>query len=91
MKMMFPLIKDCGEKLNQVVNQLPVEGPFDVKELSARYTTDSIGTCAFGFETRSLENPNSEFRLMGKKIFKFRLLRISPAGYTFRNNYSQTQ
>uniref|UniRef100_A0AAT9UUR2 Cytochrome P450 6PZ12 n=1 Tax=Maconellicoccus hirsutus TaxID=177089 RepID=A0AAT9UUR2_MACHI len=72
MKMMFPLLTRCGEKLSQVIDKIPENESFDVKDLFARYTTDAIGTCAFGLETNSLDNPNSEFRIMGKKIFEFR-------------------
>ncbi|XP_065222487.1 cytochrome P450 6a9-like [Planococcus citri] len=72
MKMMFPLVKHCGEKLSQIIDQIPDNETFDVKDLFARFTTDTIGTCAFGIETNSLNDPDSEFRIMGKKIFSFR-------------------
>uniref|UniRef100_A0AAT9UVC6 Cytochrome P450 6PZ27 n=1 Tax=Maconellicoccus hirsutus TaxID=177089 RepID=A0AAT9UVC6_MACHI len=71
MKMMFPLVKECGDKLTKVLETM-VNGPVDVKDLLARYTTDVIGTCAFGIETHSLDNPDSEFRRMGNRIFEFR-------------------
>ena len=35
-----------------------------------RFTTDVISTCAFGLHSNSLENPESDFRKMGRKIFK---------------------
>lgn len=71
---MFPLVKACGEKLRQVIDQISPNEPFDVKDLAARYTTDVIGSCAFGIETNSLENPNTEFRVMGKEVLKFRYI-----------------
>ncbi|XP_071447823.1 probable cytochrome P450 6a17 [Hetaerina americana] len=43
-------------------------GSIEVKELMARYTTDVIGSAAFGVEVRSLDNPESEFRVIGRRI-----------------------
>ncbi|KAL0270237.1 UNVERIFIED_CONTAM: hypothetical protein PYX00_007710 [Menopon gallinae] len=71
MKMMFPLIKKVGQQLQDYLAKPAQTGQvFEVKELMARFTTDVISSCAFGLETNSLENPNSEFREYGRKIFE---------------------
>lgn len=61
--------------------------PFDIKEILACFTTDIIGNCAFGLECNTFKDPNSPFRVYGKKIFaasKFDvLLRIF--AFTFPN------
>lgn len=36
-----------------------------MRDLTAKFTTDVIGTCAFGLECNSLKNTQSEFRRMG--------------------------
>ncbi|XP_065214787.1 probable cytochrome P450 6a21 [Planococcus citri] len=73
MKMMFPLIKSCAEGLKPVLMKYSQNGSdFDVKDLCARLTTDIIGSCAFGIDTNSLQEPDSEFRRMCDRIFKFR-------------------
>ena len=43
----------------------------DIRDLMGRFMTDVIGSCAFGFECNSLENPNTEFRTFGKKMLNF--------------------
>ncbi|XP_061401510.1 probable cytochrome P450 6a21 [Musca vetustissima] len=74
MKQMFPLVvqvaNDCREVLDDM---LRVSKEVDVKELMARYTTDVIGTCAFGLQCNSLKDPEAEFRVMNREMFtKFR-------------------
>ncbi|XP_065221753.1 cytochrome P450 6k1-like [Planococcus citri] len=72
MKMMFPILKECGEKLSRVIEEINVNRTFDVKDLASRYTTDTVGSCVLGLGSNSLDNPNSEFRKIGEKIFVFR-------------------
>lgn len=71
MKMMFPLVEECAQKMHQVLTATSEE-LFDMKDLAARFTTDVIGSCAFGLETGCLENPDNAFRNMAKRIFRFR-------------------
>jgi cytochrome P450 family 6 len=47
----------------------------EVKDLSAKFTTDIVGITAYGLNVNSLNNPDAEFRKYGKKIFKFNLIR----------------
>lgn len=73
MKMMFPLMIECANNLKHVLDRMATNAEeFEIKDLCARYTTDVIGSCAFGIETHSLDDPNSGFRRMGKRIFEFR-------------------
>lgn len=65
------------------------EEPVECRELTAKYTTDVIGSCAFGIETNSLSDTESEFRRVGKKVFsltipgliRFRLRQDMPRLY----------
>lgn len=72
MKMMFNTVRDVGEKF---VTTLGVESgaalnnEVEIKDIAARYTTDVIGSCAFGLDMSSLEDPKSIFRAHGKKLF----------------------
>lgn len=69
---MFPLVRDCGSKLHTVLEGLSGQEDFCVKDICARFTTDVIGTCAFGLEINSLDDPDSIFRKMGNKVFEVR-------------------
>ncbi|XP_037953932.1 probable cytochrome P450 6a18 [Teleopsis dalmanni] len=68
MKFMFPTVVNVGEQFIDVLGEMvKSEHNFDVRELCARFTTDVIGTCAFGIECNSLKDPNAEFRCWGRK------------------------
>lgn len=72
MKYMFPLVLDVGKELDAVLSDHIAERGnqsihIEFSELFARFTTDVIGSCAFGIECNSLRNPKSEFRRMGQR------------------------
>ena len=72
MKFMFPTVVKVGQQLPMACEKFMHEGNgiIEAKDLCARYTTDVIGTCAFGIECNSLLNPQAEFREMGRSIFE---------------------
>ncbi|KAK9680002.1 Cytochrome P450 [Popillia japonica] len=69
MKLMFPIMIQIAEELIRTLNEECRLGPVEVKDISARFTTDVIGNCAFGIECNSLKDPNTEFRTKGNRIF----------------------
>ncbi|KAL0110962.1 hypothetical protein PUN28_012778 [Cardiocondyla obscurior] len=70
LKEMFSLISECADNLIQYMEKIASKNePVECRDLTAKYTTDVIGSCAFGIETNALSNENSEFRRMGRKIF----------------------
>ncbi|XP_073811907.1 cytochrome P450 6a9-like [Musca autumnalis] len=70
MKFMFPIVTKVGNEFIEVLDKMVEKdgSVVEVKDLMARFTTDVIGTCAFGIECSSLKDPNAEFRVMGKKF-----------------------
>ncbi|XP_045766320.1 cytochrome P450 6B7-like [Maniola jurtina] len=68
-KAMFHIIAERAEKLQLLAEEVEYLEHYDVRELMARYTTDFIGACGFGINMDSLNNENSEFRRLGKRIF----------------------
>lgn len=70
MKFMFPTIVAVAEQFRLVLNDMIKSGEeVEIRDVLGRFTTDVIGTCAFGIECNSLKDPNAKFRVMGKKVF----------------------
>ncbi|KAJ8675515.1 hypothetical protein QAD02_011301 [Eretmocerus hayati] len=88
MKGMFELMVACGENF---VNYFAKKSASELKmvnskDLFTKYTNDVIATCAFGISVNSLENPDNDFYVLGKKAtdldgivtLKFFLSRAAP-------------
>lgn len=71
LKTMFGTVSEVSDKLIRVVEKQAVAtGQLEVKDTLARFTTDVIGSTAFGIECNSLEDKDSKFYEMGTKLFK---------------------
>jgi cytochrome P450 family 6 len=61
----------CAEQLQQYLDKPARNGDIlEMKDILARFTTDVIGSCAFGLNCNSIRNRNSEFHEMGKCLFE---------------------
>lgn len=70
MKMMFDTVLNISEVMKQQLDKDSVADVVELKETLSKFTTDVIGNIAFGLEMNSIQDPDSMFRKMGKKIFK---------------------
>lgn len=71
MRIMVPTIVDVGKKLQSfMMKTIEVNAEPEIKDILARFTTDIIGTCAFGIECNSLEDEKAKFLEMGLKVFQ---------------------
>ncbi|KAK4878618.1 hypothetical protein RN001_011124 [Aquatica leii] len=70
MKMMFNIVVECGQKLNQFMDSQYKQGPINIKYFLERFTTDVIGSCAFGLNCNSFDNANSDFCKYAKRVFE---------------------
>ena len=70
-KMMFNLMTECAEQLQQYLDKPARNGDIlEMKDIMARFTTDVTGSCAFGLNSNTLRDSNSEFRKMGKRVLQ---------------------
>lgn len=71
MKMMFNTMLDCTKPLRKKLGEMADnEEVIDIKDILAKFTTDVIGSCAFGIECNTFETEDSDFRKYGKKVFE---------------------
>ncbi|XP_077285097.1 cytochrome P450 6B7-like [Arctopsyche grandis] len=71
MKNMFYLMLEKGHELEKYLEaNVGQEAEVELQEMFAKYTTDVIGTCAFGVSGDSMIDPESSFRNIGKEAFK---------------------
>ena len=72
MKMMFGTVCDVAEKFVKTIgieSRADLNNEIEIKDIAARFTTDVIGSCAFGLDCSSLEDPKSEFRAKARRVF----------------------
>ncbi|XP_039452390.1 cytochrome P450 6a2-like [Culex pipiens pallens] len=70
MKMMFPTLKAVGDNFAEYLTNMVGSGAeIEVKDGVARFTTDVIGSCAFGIECNTFLEPKSQFREFGIQVF----------------------
>ncbi|XP_033212129.1 cytochrome P450 6k1-like isoform X2 [Belonocnema kinseyi] len=78
LKKMFELMVEVGKDLDTYLQTEGLEGvgrSLEMKEICAKFTTDLIGSTAYGLKVNSLNNPDAEFRKCGRKIFTYNIRR----------------
>lgn len=70
MKFMFPTIVEVGERFRDHLHDIVGKhDQLEIRDLLARFTTDVIGTCAFGIECNTMKDPNADFIRYGRDVF----------------------
>lgn len=74
MKNMVPLIADAGAAMNKYLyKQSMMNDEVEMKEVTAKFTTDVITSCVFGVNAMSFEHEDAAFRSIGRRMFNFKL------------------
>lgn len=69
MKMMFSIMAECSNQLVERVDSLAKDQtPVEIKEILACFTTDIIGSCAFGLDCNSFKEDDAAFRKLGREF-----------------------
>ncbi|KAJ8940738.1 hypothetical protein NQ318_005489 [Aromia moschata] len=67
---MFQTLVDCGLVMEKYIKEnISSEDPVNIKQILGNFSTDIIGSCAFGIECNSFKQPDSPFREYSKKAF----------------------
>lgn len=87
LKEMFHLLLECADRLEKTLSIMGNDdSTIEVCEITAKYTTDCIGACAFGIDAKALSDEQSDFRRIGRKFvhldrwraFKVRFKQLCP-------------
>ncbi|XP_050069684.1 cytochrome P450 6a2-like [Anopheles maculipalpis] len=86
MRTMFSTTARIAQTLVVYIRAQSKRRDLEWTDLMARYTTDVIGSCAFGIDCRTIRDPGTEFRAMGYRAFRCSLRRMWKLrfGYAFR-------
>ncbi|CAH1395597.1 unnamed protein product [Nezara viridula] len=71
LKNMFDTMAVFGDRLVNLLSTKKEYKKVNLREAMSSLSMDIIASTVFGIETNVLENPDSEFRKMGKKVFDF--------------------
>lgn len=74
LKHMDGQLRECTESLMETVGRncagAEVDSRIEIREMMAKYSTDVIGSCAFGLKLDAINDPDSEFRRHGRTVFQ---------------------
>lgn len=74
LKAMVPLMNDVAEDMKSYIIRNTLDGKcLETRELSSKYATDVLGSCAFGINANCFKYEDAEFRVAGRKATEFNL------------------
>ncbi|KAG5871669.1 hypothetical protein JTB14_032274 [Gonioctena quinquepunctata] len=74
LKLMMNIMKKCSEEMQIHLDNFDGQ-VVEVKEVAAKYMTDLVASCFFGFETNSFKNEECRFRKASKEMFDLSISR----------------
>ncbi|XP_050460257.1 cytochrome P450 9e2-like [Cataglyphis hispanica] len=72
MRAMFQLMTECAVNFSEYLVKVPPDKRImEMRDIFSRYSTDVIGTCAFGISVDSMRDPENDFYMFGTKAINF--------------------
>ena len=71
LKTLYSLIQVVQELMTKYIRselKKDKKGPFDIKDICGKYTTDVVSSCVYSANAESFTNENSEILAMGRKL-----------------------
>ncbi|XP_011495529.1 PREDICTED: cytochrome P450 6B3-like [Ceratosolen solmsi marchali] len=71
LKEMFYLMENCAARFEKYIEHVTKnDDPIECRDLTAKYTTEIIGVCAFGQEFNVFDDDSNKFRELGRTTFE---------------------
>ncbi|XP_050439207.1 LOW QUALITY PROTEIN: uncharacterized protein LOC126844826 [Adelges cooleyi] len=84
LKNMQDQINECGDQLMKNLEMNLIQSDMlEVRDIMGDYSTDVIGTCAFGLQLNAIVDKDSQFRKAGKAVFTATLRNVVKDLITF--------
>lgn len=62
------MMEVCSELKKHIQRAIDSKESLEAKRMAANFTTDMVGSCAFGVKCNSLEDESNTFRQMGMDL-----------------------
>ncbi|XP_018321432.1 probable cytochrome P450 6a23 [Agrilus planipennis] len=70
LKYMFHTILDCAREISTTLDKIIIQKePVNIQELMYKFSINVIGSTAFGLDIDCFNNPNTEFKYHGLRVF----------------------
>lgn len=81
LKQMYSKLKNCANNFDKYIEKIVANNEtIDVKEITAKFTTDVVGSSAFGLNLKALSNEESSFRKMAQNVLEQNFMNVFREG-----------
>lgn len=75
LKTLYKYMYECSSDLHAVIEKVEKDkSVIDMQDIMQRFTTDVLGSCVLGIESKSVKDPNAELHVYGTMVFQVDLV-----------------